>query len=63
MMPWQQRVLDERAQLIDRLEKLYAALPTMQNKVSVEEHQRLRLQSHLMTGYLIVLDQRIAAWP
>ena len=63
MQPYQQRVIEEHAQLIEKLNKLgefisvksevYRELPLM-------EKERLHLQAYLMNKYLTVLNDRIA---
>ena len=65
MRPHEERVLAERNELEGKLTKLrmflrggneaYRQLPLM-------EKERLRLQEYLMTKYLAVLDDRIAAF-
>jgi hypothetical protein len=66
MAPHQQRVIDEKAELDDKLKKLqkfitgelavYISLPD-------EEKQRLKEQFAYMNGYSAVLGDRIAAFP
>ena len=64
MQPFQQRVIEEKAELDDRLEKLdafgrtdlFASLPD-------DEQRRLNLQHSLMEQYSAVLADRIAAFP
>ena len=63
MAPHQQRVVDERADLQGKIERLgkfmdgdlFARLP-------IAEQNRLRQQSGWMCGYRAVLDERIAAF-
>ena len=63
MAPHQQRVVDERADLHEKIERLgrfmdgdlFAGLP-------FEERGRLRRQFGWMCGYRAVLDERIAAF-
>jgi hypothetical protein len=58
---WQQRVIDEKAELDAKRERLgawkntdaFAALPW-------QEQERLNTQAHLMTAYSAVLGERIA---
>lgn len=60
---WQQRVVDEKAALDQKLEALclfsygrtFETLPLM-------ERERLNMQRHLMTCYSAVLGARIAAF-
>lgn len=64
MQPHQQRVVDEKAQLDERLTKLYAFIansPTFRELPPAEQH-RLSQQSAYMQGYLNVLNERIAAF-
>ncbi len=63
MQPHQQRVVDEKAELDERLEKLitfsngnfYASLPWA-------EQERMNTQRHLMCALSAVLGARIAAF-
>lgn len=63
MQPHQQRVVDEKAELDDRLDKLclfsnsrtFASLP-------IAEQERLNTQRHLMCALSAVLGARIAAF-
>lgn len=63
LQPHQQRVVDEKAELDERREKLgtfknterFAALPW-------QEQERLNTQAHLMTMLSAVLGARIAAF-
>ena len=64
MQPHQQRVVDEKTELDDKLTKLmsfieespvYAGLPK-------DEQNRLRMQAIFMRGYSDVLAERIAAF-
>lgn len=63
MQPHQQRVVDEKNELSDRLSKLYAffqgpIFPTL----SEAERSRLRNQARFMDGYAAVLEERINAF-
>lgn len=63
MQPHQQRVVDEKNELNDRLSKLYAffqgpIFPTL----SEAERSRLRNQARFMDGYAAVLEERIKAF-
>ena len=63
LAPHQQRVVDERAELADRLARLHDFLRTPAfSALAVAERLRLRNQAHFMTGYLDVLAERIAAF-
>lgn len=63
MQPHQQRVVDEKAELDAKREKLgafkntdaFAALPW-------QEQERLNTQAHVMTMYSAVLGERIRAF-
>lgn len=58
---WQQRVVDERDQLDDRLQKLRAFFKTPQFEKLPEDDQRvLRQQSVFMGEYLSILEYRIS---
>jgi hypothetical protein len=57
----QERVLEERTQLNDRLLKLDSFLYTEKfNCLSMDDQDLLVQQQRIMTEYLDVLDQRIA---
>jgi len=60
MEPYQQRVIDERRELFDRLEKLKFFID---GKLFIElpesEKIRMKLQADYMAMYLSVLDERI----
>ena len=63
MPPHQQRVVAEKAEVSERLSKLYAffqgpIFPTL----SEAEQSRLRSQARFMDGYAAVLEERIAAF-
>lgn len=63
LQPHQQRVVDEKNELSDKLSKLYAffqgpIFPTL----SEAEQSRLRNQARFMDGYAAVLEERIAAF-
>lgn len=59
--PYQQRVLDERQQLVERLTALNLFFnSTYFDALDISEQDRLLQQSQWMTGYRMTLDQRIA---
>jgi hypothetical protein len=66
LQPHQQRVVEEHAELKDKIGKLqafitrerFAAVPV----VSDAEQGRLILQHKIMESYALVLEQRIAAF-
>jgi hypothetical protein len=61
MLPFQQRVVDERNELVDKLQKLMAFIrgPLFAN-VDPAEQERLNRQSKLMDEYSGVLAERIS---
>jgi hypothetical protein len=63
MQPYQQRVVDEKDQVSERLSKLYAFFrqPTFASLPDAER-TRLRSQARFMDGYAAVLEERIAAF-
>lgn len=63
LAPHQERVVAEKADLDDRLQKLVAffATPTYAG-LSEAERSRLRSQSFFMIGYSAVLGERIEAF-
>ncbi len=64
MQPHQQRVVDEKKELDDKLTKLHAfftATPTFESLDSAEQ-SRLRRQAELMGQYSAILGERIAAF-
>lgn len=65
MQPHQQRVVDEKAQLDERLTKLneFIALNPIFRDLPPAEQHRLSQQSAFMWGYSNVLAERIAAFP
>lgn len=64
MQPHQQRVVDEKDQLAERLGKLLVFTQTpLFSTLPEAEQTRLHCQVLFMDGYLKVLEQRIAAFP
>lgn len=63
LQPHQQRVVDEKNELSERLAKLLAFFqgPTFQT-LNEAERSRLRNQARFMDGYAAVLEERIAAF-
>jgi uncharacterized protein len=61
MTEWQQRVIAEKAELDDRLEKLDEFINTSPRHEALHpaEQQRLRSQRYFMKGYSDALDHRI----
>jgi hypothetical protein len=61
MQPFQQRVIEERRELRDKLDKLNEFVETaMFNKLPHVEKGRMLRQRSLMADYAEVLDERIA---
>lgn len=63
LQPHQQRVVEERTELEDKLGKIHAFI-TSEKFASIpdDEQGRLVLQHKLMESYALVLEQRIAAF-
>lgn len=63
--PYQARVLVERDELRERWKKLteFLETPTYARDVPRDEQRRLVCQQYIMSMYLNILDERIAAWP
>lgn len=65
MQPHQQRAIDERDELSNKLTKLNAFInsDTFTGKVKdLRERDRLILQKFIMTRYLEILNERITAF-
>ena len=66
LQPHQQRVVEERAELEDKLGKLQALITGKRfatvSESDAAEQGRLVLQHKLMEAYALVLEQRIAAF-
>lgn len=64
MQPHQQRVVDEKKELDDKLAKLvaFSGTPTYHG-LPLAEQLRLHRQAWLMEQYSVVLGERIAAFP
>ncbi len=65
MQPHQQRVVDEKKELDDKLDKLKAFIETnpVFKSLHVAERRRLDRQFDVMAEYSRILSQRIAAFP
>lgn len=64
MLPHQQRVVDEKAELDARAEKLRAFIVSERYEaLPAAERERMFRQSGLMLAYSGVLGERIAAFP
>ena len=63
METWQQRVVDEKKELGDRITKLETFIESPAYQVAAEPEQaRLRRQHHHMKRYYEVLQERVDAW-
>lgn len=63
LLPHQQRVFDEKAEVSERLAMLLAFFQTKTfDGLSEAERSRLRNQARFMDGYAAVLEERIAAF-
>ena len=63
LQPHQQRVVDEKTELSERLGKLLAFFQSpIFAGLSEAERSRLRNQARFMDGYAAVLEERIAAF-
>lgn len=63
LLPYQQRVVEEREQLQEKLTKLREFIETpMFEALSIMEKARLRRQRDIMREYRLILDVRIEAW-
>lgn len=62
MIPeYQQRVIDERNSLVEKVEKLRQFIDgVIWGKIHIDEQQRLLKQYTYMSQYLIILEDRIA---
>lgn len=60
---WQQRVVDEKNEVSDRLSRLYSFFQSRKfAELPEAERVRMRSQARFMDGYAAVLEERIAAW-
>jgi len=65
MEPYQERVIQEKRELDERLKKLDAFIVAgteRWDKVPAEEQERLCRQAEIMTDYSAILGERIAAF-
>ena len=62
MQPFQERVVQEKAELDEKIEKLAAFVPGASGIVTFEELSRLIAQLDVMTEYSLILGERIAAF-
>ena len=65
MQPHQQRVVDEKKELDEKLDKLKAFIETNSifTSLPTDERGRLEKQFDVMAEYSSILSQRIAAFP
>ena len=62
--PYQQRVIDEKHQLDERLEKLKALFNNpVFHSLSIHEQGLMKQQAKHMTRYSLVLQERISGFP
>jgi hypothetical protein len=63
MKPYQQRVIDEKNELDDKLNKLinFFSNPIFES-LKNEEKSRLRKQAGIMTDYFDILNERISSF-
>ena len=63
IQPHQQRVIDERSELDDKLERLHKFFMCATFEILDEEEKlRLKKQASIMREYLSILDERILAF-
>lgn len=63
MQPHQERVVNEKAELDEKLDKLEAFFITpLFIGIDFEERYRLQRQAEVMTEYSIILGERISAF-
>lgn len=65
MQPHQQRVVDEKDELADKLTKLndFIGGNNIYDSLPADERNRLARQAFVMKDYLDILNERIAAFP
>jgi hypothetical protein len=64
LQPYQQRVVDEKTELDERLTKLIAFFDNpIFAGLDAAEQERMKRQADHMTNYSVVLGERIAAFP
>lgn len=67
MQPHQERVITEKKELDEKLEKLLAFIDAgkgpIYSKLVTEERQRLTTQARIMKEYSDILADRISAFP
>jgi hypothetical protein len=61
MKDWQQRLIEERGDLFDRMSRLNSFIHSYEfSTVRDAERQRIKKQYRAMTKYLTVLNERIS---
>ena len=64
LQPHQQRVVDEKNELAERLQKLLVFVDSKKfNEVAEPERSLLLEQMHHMTAYYVTLTKRTDLWP
>lgn len=65
MQPHQQRVVDEKDELAEKLTKLndFIGGNNIYDSLPADERNRLARQAFVMKDYLDILNERIAAFP
>jgi hypothetical protein len=63
MEPWQERVIQEKKELDEKIEKLKKFIKNAPEKLATEtEMLRLEVQFTIMQSYSNILDVRIKSW-
>jgi hypothetical protein len=63
MEPWQERVIQEKKELDEKIEKLKNFIKNAPEKIATEtEMLRLEVQFTIMQSYSNILDVRIKSW-
>jgi uncharacterized protein YydD (DUF2326 family) len=63
MQPFQQRVVDEKKELDEKIDALESFLQSINfDAVPTAEQMRLKMQHGIMTDYSMILGERIAAF-
>lgn len=63
MEPWQERVIQEKKELDEKIEKLKKFIKNAPEKIATEtEMLRLEVQFTIMQSYSNILDVRIKSW-
>lgn len=62
MQPFQERVVHEKVELDEKIEKLASFIALALPVVPFEEHERLKRQLSVMIEYSMILGERIIAF-